>query len=312
VYRTRRDLLGQAETDPPVMEARAALLGEGPVRDLVVELSGWPGEVISSHKSAGQHYHKLAFLADLGLRSDDPGMAAVIPRVMDHASAEGPFRLPALIPKVFGGSGEVKWAWALCDAPVSLYALARFGLQGDPALQRAAGHLAGLVRANGWPCAVSPELGKFRGPGRKEDPCPYANLAMVKALSALDRWREGPEVRAGAETLLALWHRSREEHPYMFYMGHDFRKLKAPFIWYDLMHVLAVLAPLPWLRGDPRLAEMAASMAARADPTGRFTPESVWTAWKGWEFGQKREPSRWLTLAAWRILRDVGDLGETA
>jgi len=31
--------------------------------------------------------------------------------------------------------------------------------------------------------------------------------------------------------------------------------------------------------------------------------ESVWTAWKDWEFGQKKEPSRWLTLSAWRIIR---------
>jgi len=38
------------------------------------------------------------------------------------------------------------------------------------------------------------------------------------------------------------------------------------------------------------------------DPQGRFSLESVWTAWKGWEFGQKKEPSRWLTLTAWRIL----------
>lgn len=38
---------------------------------------------------------------------------------------------------------------------------------------------------------------------------------------------------------------------------------------------------------------------------GKFTLESVWTAWKDWEFGQKKIPSRWLTLLAWRILRRV-------
>lgn len=43
----------------------------------------------------------------------------------------------------------------------------------------------------------------------------------------------------------------------------------------------------------------------KADPQGRFTLESVWTAWKDWEFGQKRTPSRWLTLPAWRILGRV-------
>jgi hypothetical protein len=40
----------------------------------------------------------------------------------------------------------------------------------------------------------------------------------------------------------------------------------------------------------------------KADEQGRFTPQSVWTAWKSWEFSQKREPSRWLTLPALRVI----------
>jgi hypothetical protein len=57
----------------------------------------------------------------------------------------------------------------LCDAPVIIYALAKFGLKENQQVQKAVRYLAGLVRENGWPCAVSKELGKFRGPGRKGD-----------------------------------------------------------------------------------------------------------------------------------------------
>jgi hypothetical protein len=39
------------------------------------------------------------------------------------------------------------------------------------------------------------------------------------------------------------------------------------------------------------------------DEQGRFTAESVWRAWKEWDFGQKRSPSFWLTLLAHRTLR---------
>jgi hypothetical protein len=42
------------------------------------------------------------------------------------------------------------------------------------------------------------------------------------------------------------------------------------------------------------------------DDEGRLTPESVWMDWKGWEFGQKKEASRWLTLTAYRILGRCG------
>jgi hypothetical protein len=44
-------------------------------------------------------------------------------------------------------------------------------------------------------------------------------------------------------------------------------------------------------------------LADKADPQGKFTPESVWTHWKDWEFGQKKEPSRWITFLAQRIIK---------
>ena len=276
------------------------------MQNLLVELSGWPGTVISSHKSAGQPFHKLTFIADLGLTANDPGMDVIINRILKHQSAEGPFQLSTNIPVHFGGTGADVWAWALCDAPLSVYALAKFGLQDHPAVKSATDYLAGLIRDNGWPCTVSKELGKFRGPGRKEDPCPFATQAMLKALSAIEKWHNSPECHTGAETLLSLWSKSLTQHPYIFYMGTDFRKLKVPFVWYDLMHVLDILTRFEWLRDDPRLLDMLGLLKRKADEQGRFTLESIWTAWKDWEFGQKKVPSRWLTLMAWRIIRRLG------
>jgi hypothetical protein len=301
-YRTRLDLLEQSEQDPQVLSAREAMLAHAQVRKVVAELSDWPGTVISSHKSAGQPFHKLTFIADLGLRADDPGMDAIISRILARQSDEGPFQLTTNIPTHFGGTGEELRAWALCDAPLIVYALAKFGLEDDPAVKSAVAYLAGLVRDNGWPCAVSKELGKFRGPGRKEDPCPFANLAMLKAMSEIEALCDSPACHIGAETLLTLWSDSLTQHPYIFYMGTDFRKLKVPFVWYDLMHVLDVLSRFPWLKADARLHDMLGTMISKIDQQGRFTLESVWTAWKDWEFGQKKVPSRWLTLMAWRIL----------
>ncbi len=302
-YHTRRDLLGQPENNPQVRLAREGMLANPPVQALIHELSGWPGTVIASHKSAGQPFHKLTFLADLGLRSSDPGMDVIIKRILEHQSTEGPFQLQANIPAHYGGTGEDAWAWALCDAPLILYALALFGLQDDARVKVATTYLVGLVRENGWPCAVSKELGSFRGPGRKDDPCPFATLAMLKALSVMDEWRESDECHIGAESLLNLWRESHNQHPYIFYMGTDFRKVKVPVIWYDLLHVLDVLSRFKWLKNDPRLRDMLGILISKMDNQGRFTNESVWTAWKGWEFGQKKEPSKWLTLMAWRIIQ---------
>lgn len=304
-YQTRRDLLKQSDQDPQVVAVRKSMLADPQVCHLISELSGWPGTVISSHKSANQPFHKLTFLADLGIKADDPQMEQVIKRIMNHAADEGPFQLPMNIPTHYGGTGQDQWAWALCDAPLTVYALVKFGLGSEPAVQAALEYLAGLIRDNGWPCAVSKELGKFRGPGRKDDPCPFANLAMLKALSEQAEWRDSHACHVGAEILLGLWQASQTLHPYMFYMGTDFRKLKVPFVWYDLAHVLDILSRFSWLRTDPRLLDMLALLKGKMDQQGRFSLDSVWTAWKDWEFGQKKEPSRWLSLCAWRIIERV-------
>jgi hypothetical protein len=93
----------------------------------------------------------------------------------------------------------------------------------------------------------------------------------------------------------------------MFYMGTDFCKLKAPLVWYDILHVVDVLSRLPWLSDDPRLCEMISVMVAKLDSDGRATPESVWVAWKDWEFGQKKVPSRWVTLLVERVRHRMKD-----
>jgi hypothetical protein len=302
-YRARRDLLGQSEKDPQVKSARESMLAKTQLKDLVVELSGWPGTVLSNHKSAGHPIHKLTFLADLGLVANDSGVEMIVAHILEHQSAEGPFQVSMNIPAHFGGTGLDQWAWALCDAPLIVYTLVKFGLENEPVVQTAITYLTGLVRDNGWPCAVSREMGKFRGPGRKDDPCPFANLAMLKALSEIETLHDSPACHTGADTLLTLWSESISRHPYMFYMGTDFRKLKVPFVWYDLMHMLDVLSRFSWLKNDTRLLDMLEILKSKVDQQGRFTLESIWTAWNNWEFGQKKEPSRWLTLTAWRIIK---------
>jgi hypothetical protein len=303
-YRTRTGLLGE-RTSARVKDARRRMADSPDVRSLVKELHGWPVAPLNSHKSAGHAIHKLTFLADLGLTREDPGIEAIARKVMARVSPEGPFRVMGVVSPAYGGTGEETWAWALCDAPLLVYALGKFGYAEDPAVRAAREALARLVRENGWPCAVSPELGKWRGAGPKPYPCPYANLAMLKALSA-SAGADAEAARRGTEMILSQWAERRTQQPYMFYMGTDFCKPKAPLVWYDILHVIHVLTEFPWTRSDPRLLDMARHLDAWFDDAGRITPASVWKAWEGWEFAQKKEPSRWVTLLAQLVLRRVG------
>ena len=297
--------LGDA-TDSASLEAlRSASVASALVQGLLDDLNAWPGAPLASHKSAEQAFHKLSFAAELGLRRGDPGADRIAALVMAAVSDEGPFALPTKIDPAHGGTGQGNLAWALCDAPVVLRALVRMGYGEDQRVVHAIGFLANLVRDNGYPCVVSSSLGAWHGPGRRDDPCPYATLVMLELLLEAPGLRAGHEARRAAECLLRLWERSRKEHPYIFWMGDDFRKLKAPLIWYDLVHVLEALSKAEWLRGDGRLASMLEVLEAKRDADGTFSPESVYLRWRDYDFGRKKGPSGYLTAVCLGILARV-------
>ena len=268
-----------------------------------MELAGWPGLALKRHNDAGHLLHKAVFLADLGVKASDPEINQIAEKIMQHQSQEGAFQVITNISPTYGGTGEDMFSWMVCDTPSLLYALIKLGYSQDKRVQAAVKHLASLGTDDGWPCTVAPEQGKFRGPGRKADPCPYATLISLKALAQLPEWRESKVCRDGAEALLKLWEQRKERRPYMFAMGTDFGKLKAPFIWYDILHVTDVLTGFPWLREDKRLQEMVDIIRVKADKRGLFTAESVWKAWSDWDFGQKKTPSSGITLFASRIIK---------
>jgi hypothetical protein len=43
-------------------------------------------------KVLGQHYHKLSFLADIGVKHNDPDVNKITERVFEHTSPQGPFQ----------------------------------------------------------------------------------------------------------------------------------------------------------------------------------------------------------------------------
>ncbi|NJD02619.1 MAG: hypothetical protein FIA99_08505 [Ruminiclostridium sp.] len=304
-YNTRVDLLGQSEQEPVVAVARKHMLEHPQIKGLLNETSCWRDQIVNGHKNAALPLHKLAFLADLGFTINDDKIAKIVDLILDHKDVNCVPQVLMNIPAHFGGTGENTWSWALCDAPIILYSLAKFGGGDNQSVKNGIKYLTSLIRENGWPCAVSYELRKFRGPGRKDDPCPYSTLIMLKLLSEVPELEDSDESHTGAEVLLNLWVKSRETHPYMFYMGTDFRKLKAPLMWYDILNVVETLSHFNWLHNDSRLIEMARLVELKADADGLYTPESEYKAWKGWDFGQKKVPSTWLTFIVLRMLERI-------
>lgn len=270
------------------------------------EVAAFHSTRISSHKDPTLPIQQLLFLLDLGFDTSIPQLQSAIDQILKHQDDNGVYFSMINVPKQFGGTGEDGFSWCLCDAPNLMIALIKAGVSYEEHIKRGVEYLVSLCRENGFPCVASPELGRFRGPGKKDDCCPYATLIMTDLLSYLPEYRDASIAKASSQALLDLWSTSREQHPYLFHMGTDFRKLKAPSCWYDIVSVAGVLSKFPFNHSDPRFLEMIDLIKSKQRDDGFFVPESIYMKMKDWDFGQKKTASPYLTYLCLQILDRIG------
>ncbi|MDJ0497786.1 MAG: hypothetical protein QNJ89_08155 [Acidimicrobiia bacterium] len=306
-YRALRDIVGRPEDDSDVMAARTAMVEHPAVTGLLEQAAGWPGYPLKRHNDAAHPLYAIATLADFGLSRDDSGVGSIAESILEHFDGQG-FETLLWLPKFLTKEEDTEqWSWMLCDSPTLLYALLAFGYGAQTDVETAVNALAARVADNGWRCGAADSIPKFGGPGRKDDTCPIATVYSLKALSQVPALRESPAVEAGVAALHSHWEHQRDYKLKMFGIGTDFRKLKYPFVWYDILHVVDVVSRYPQARRDPRLHEMVAEIEAQADENGRYTAGSMYRAWKDWSFADKKQPSPWLTMVAARIQTRVAD-----
>lgn len=289
------------ESKENLVEIRNAALADSRIKRYLTDIASFHGTLVTNHKNPDLPIHKLLFLLDLGFDTKIPEIKAAIEELLTHKDEHGIYQSMTNVPKHFGGIGEDVFSWCLCDAPLLLLALLKSGKNYHEYIKPGVDHLVSLCRDNGFPCAVSPELGGFRGPGKKDDCCPYATLIMTDMLSYIPEYSNSQVAGSSVKALLNLWENSLSQHPYMFYMGRDFRKMKAPSCWYDIISVAGVLSKYEFVREDPRFLEMIKHIKDKQDKDGLITPESVYQKLKDWDFGQKKEPSPYLTYLCYQI-----------
>lgn len=289
------------EQKDSLAEIRNVALADSRIQSYLKDVKHFHSTLVTNHKNPDLPIHKLLFLLGLGFDMDVPEIKAAVEEILKHQDEHGIYQSIINVPKHFGGTGKDGFSWCLCDAPLLLLALLKAGMDYHEYVKRGVDYLISLCRDNGFPCAVSPELGKFRGPGKKDDCCPYATLIMADLLSYIPEYQDSQVAVSSVKALLSLWENSLEQHPYMFYMGTDFRKLKAPSCWYDIVSVAGVLSKYEFVRDDFRFVEMITHIRGKQDKDGFFTPESAYQKLKGWDFGQKKAPSPYLTYLCYLI-----------
>lgn len=305
-YAVRVNLL--KENKDNLDELRERVLLDPKIRGYLKDIADFHAFVVCTHKNPELPVHKLLFLLDIGLDTSVPEIKKAVDEILQHQDEHGVYQSLVNVPKHFGGSGENTFGWCLCDAPLLLLALIKAGVSYEEHCKRGVDYLASLFQNGAFPCVVSKEFGKFRGPGRKDDCCPYATLIMARLFSAIPEYKDRELANECVQTILSLWENSYELHPYMFFMGTDFRKVKAPAVWYDLVGVLDCLSQFDQAKKDARFGEMLSVLKSKRDENGLFVPESVYLKCKDWDFGQKKAPSPYLTYLCMRILDRAGGM----
>ncbi|MGI6315207.1 MAG: hypothetical protein ACOX17_00760 [Christensenellales bacterium] len=283
------------EPKDDIAEIRDAALSDERIKKYLSDIENFHGTLVTNHKNPDLPIHKLLFLLDLGFGTEVSEIKTAIDEILKHKDEYGIYQSMTNVPRHFGGTGEDVFSWCLCDAPLLLLALLKAGVDYKEYIKPGVDYLVSLCCDNGFPCTVSAELGKFRGPGRKDDCCPYATLIMTDLMAYIPEYSDSQLAASCVRVLLDLWENSLEQHPYMFYMGTDFRKLKAPSFWYDIVSVAGVLSKYEFAREDSRFLEMIKQIKSKQDEEGFFTPESAYQKLKDWDFGQKKEASAYLT-----------------
>jgi len=299
-YAIRLNLLNESREDLSVLKKEA--LKDKKIQSNLSDITNFHNTIVRNHKDPDLSIHKLLFLLDIGLETDIPEIGSAVNQIMSHKDKHGVYQSLTNIPPHYGGKGEDIFGWCLCDAPLLLLALLKAKVDYQTHIKQGVEHLVSLFKEQGFPCSVSEEHGTFRGPGRKDDCCPYATLIMVKLLSEIGEYKNSDIVKNGAEVILSLWENSLERHPYMFYMGTDFRKLKAPAMWYDVVSVADCLSKIDSVKTDVRFCEMVDLIKEKQNADGLFVPESVYQKFKGWDFGQKKIVSPYLSFLCIRLL----------
>lgn len=271
------------------------------IKNIINELKNWPCYEIKTHKNVDHPLHKLSFLAELGFNKRDTGIEEILKKIFKNQSEEGPFNVLINIPIRFGGSGQAKLTWVMSDAPVLIYAAIKLNqYKLNKEILTALDAIVNKVSENGWHCKASKELGKFRGPGRNSDPCPYATMFSLKMLGLTSKEKYRKEKKIGIDAIFRLWEKREIERPYLFGMGTDFKKLKLPFVWYDILNMVDTLSLYPEIYHEKIFQEMFKIIKDKETSEG-YIPESIYLKAKKWDFGQKKKISEYMNAVINRI-----------
>ncbi|MBK8900499.1 MAG: nitrogen fixation protein NifH [Anaerolineaceae bacterium] len=312
-YLALRDLLDCPENDRELGEARTAAHQVGPIAAILEQMDE-AGYWVEPGPGYNPKYHasvwSIIMLAQLGASAaEDARIDRACRYLLDHALAPG---------GQFTASGAPSGT-ADCLQGNLCWALVALGCR-DPRLEKAFEWMArsvtgeGIAPATDRQAAVRYYAGKcgptFACGANNKLPCAWGGVKVMLALAQRPFSCHGPliqrAIQQGVDFLLGV-DPAEAAYPagYSSKPSQNWWKFGFPIFYVtDLLQLVEALALLGY-GNDPRLARALALIRDKQDGNGRWALEYSYIG-KTWiDFGPKKQPNKWVTLRALRVLKAV-------
>jgi hypothetical protein len=302
-YYTLRDILGRDENDKEVKAAKAAIMASGPVPVILEGYWNKPG--FSFKPKYRRTEYTLINMAQLGADGADPRI---------HAGCE------ILLSRYIDSNGGLSFTgipsdYNYCTAGIMGAALLDFGWLDDQRLQRAMERLAQTITGEGVADTSNRDANKrqdkfanssppFACSANGNLPCAWGAIKAMLALSKVplaQRTKNMHEaIKLGADFLLS---HDPAVADYPFGRGNKPSSRWFTFFYplgtsADVLQNLEVLAALGQAQ-NLRLTNALALVIGKQNQQGRWLLEHTYVDIQE----KKRQPSKWVTLRALRVLK---------
>lgn len=313
-YLALHDLLARPPDDSELRAAQAEAHAQGPIAAVLDGMSD-EGYWVEPGPGYNPKYRStvwaIILLAQLGASARlDERVGRGCAYLLEHALTAG---------GQFSASGAPSGT-ADCLQGNLCAALLDLGYD-DPRLEGAFDWMArtvtgeGIAPADDRRAAVRYYAGKC-GPGfacgsNNKLPCAWGAVKVMLAFGRLPAPRRTPAIERaiaqGAAFLLGT-DPARAEYPtgYSSKPSGNWWKFGFPVFYVtDLLQNVEALVGLGY-QDDPRLADALALIRAKQDAQGRWALEYEYSGKTWMDFGGKKQPNKWVTLRALRVLKAVG------
>jgi len=303
-YFALRDLLGMPDEAPEVQEAQAAIMTMGPV-PVILDGQEPEGFWVKPGSGYGPKYRgtiwQIILLAELGADPADERVQRGCEYVLMHSIASnGAFSIAR--PPV--PSGVIP-----CLNGNLLHALLRLGYGNDPRVLAALEWQARAISGEGMRYLNSGTSGpNFACSANLRQPCGWGAGKVMKALTAVPPSRRTPllsrAIETGAQFLLSR-DPALADYPHTERVSSTWFKLGFPLsYWSDVLEITAVLVVLGYA-SDARLDNALRFILDKQDDQGRWKLENSLHGKMWADIEEKRQPSKWVTLRALRMLKQA-------